>query len=76
MAMQLTVQQLIDELESLADPETKVYIANYQRHTPPEDKAIGLEVVYVEEEGEERVYIEATQTGRYLPGEVQDAFGW
>jgi hypothetical protein len=76
MARQLTAQQLIDELQSLADPETKVYIANYQHRTPPEDKAIGLEVMYIEEEGEERIYIEARQTGRYLPGEVQDAFGW
>lgn len=78
MGRQLTVSQLIGELESLVeDPDnTLVYIANYQHYTPPEDMATEVEVLYVEEKEEERVYIEAHQTGEYVPGEVRDVFGW
>lgn len=68
-----TVGELIDELEMM-DEDAKIYIAVYQRYTPPEDYVKDL--AQVEVDGEQRVYLECDQTGEYIPGVVRDEFGW
>lgn len=73
--MYMTVGELREIIEDL-DNDVEVYLAVYQRYTPPEDRVTDY-AEYVNDDGEiTRLYLEGTQTGNYVPDEIRVELGW